>query len=98
MYFILVDWVGVFSYKILASDDLDPLLVWVDKENLIEFLIYYTLLIQLLHDLCTIFPYSLCDSIHVTVTCNIVMWYFPILFPCIVSSNKKRKENNDLVI
>jgi len=62
------------------------------------------LLIQLLHGLCTIFPQFPCDLVvwhHLTVTHNpvtlwhLVMWYFFALHPCIVSSEKKRKVNND---
>jgi len=34
-----------------------------DKDNLIEFSIYCTLLTQLLHGLCTILSYPLCDFI-----------------------------------
>ena len=44
-----------------------PLLVF-DKENSIEFLLdFFTLLIQLLHGLCTSFPYLSCD-----LSCNIM--------------------------
>jgi len=42
---------------------------------------------------------------HLTCDCDIVMWYFSTLLPCVVSPNKKRKEkerkrniNNDLAI
>jgi len=61
-------------------------------EVLITFLFNFcTLLIQLLHGLCTTFPYSSCDlSCDITLTYD--MWYFPTLLPCVVSPNVKRKE------
>jgi len=93
--------------KTLACDDLDPLLVWVNKENLMEFSIYYTLLIQLLYGLCTIFSYSIMWHDHVilpkcmTIICDIVMWHFSTLLSCIVSPKRKKKKrniNNNLAI
>jgi len=54
-----------------------------------------TLLIQLLHGLCTTFPWSSCDLVmwcYLTVTLwHLVAWYFLTLHPCIVSPEKKRK-------
>jgi len=47
------------------------------------------LLIQLLYGLCTTFPLFPCD---------LVMWYFLTLHPCVVSPKKKRKINNDLAV
>ena len=72
----------------LAWDDLITLQVQVNKENLIESsFISCTLLIQLLHGLCTIFPHSSCDLImwH----CDTVTWHFPVL---LMYSKSKRKE------
>jgi len=98
----------------LAKDDLDTLQVWVDKENWIEFsCISYTLLIQLLHGLCTTFPQSSYDYLmwcHMFVTMTMTLgtcdacdvwhlWYntFPHSF-LYSSKEKKRNINNNLVI
>jgi len=88
----------------LAWDDLTTLLVWVNKENSIEFSFNFcTLLIHLLHSLYTTFPHLLCNSLcDITLTCDTwhIIWYFPILLSCIVSPNIKRKKNinNNLAI
>ena len=74
----------------------------IDKENSIESsYISCTLFIQLLYGLCTTFPWLLCDFIVWHVTCDSVMWHFPILLPCVVSpkeKEKKRNINNDLAV
>jgi len=70
----------------------DIFLLWSQliTENLMEFLFkFYTLLIHLLHGLCTTFPHSSCDSImwcyldlwsmiHVTynISCNTFLHFF----------------------
>ena len=86
----------------LSPDNLITLQVQVDKENLIEsLLISCTLLIQLLHGLCTIFPHFSYDLIiwHDIVTSHscdsdfvtFVTWHFPTLLMC-SKSKRKRKE------
>ena len=71
------------------------------KEDLNYLYIYYMVHALLSH---TQYITLSCD---ITLTCDTwhVMWYFPILLPCIVSSNKKRKEkekkrniNNNLAV
>ena len=85
----------------LAWDDLITLQVQVDKKNLMEFLLDFSiLLVQLLHGLCTVFPHPSCD-INVTWccdTCDVTLSCTP---SCVVSPKEKKKKrniNNDLVI
>jgi len=64
----------------------------------------YILLIQLLHSLCAIFPYSSCDSIHVITPYDILICdcdhvTFSYTPSCIVSPKRKKKDiNNNLAI
>ena len=67
----------------------------INKENLIESpLDFPTLLIQLLHGLCTTFPHLSCDTVtscHVTVTCDtcdVTLSHTPF---CVVQEERKRK-------
>jgi len=88
------------SFVKLSSRYLILLLIWVDKENLIEFLFNsYTLLIQL-HSLYTNFPYSSCDPVtwhdpviswYVTMICDIC--YMALSYTFSLCSKSKRKWN-----
>ena len=80
----------------LSRECLILLLIWVDKENIIESLFnFYILLIQLLHGLCTIFPCSSCDSICVTLPCD--MWH--VTLSCtssLCNKSKKKKKRKEI--
>jgi len=55
----------------------------IDKENSIEFLLDFpTLLIQLLHGLCTTFPHLSCDMLCDCDTCDVTLSCTPL---CVVS-------------
>ena len=82
----------------LAWDDLIILQVQVDKENLIEFPLDSVHYLYNYYIVCALLSYTY----HMTLfSCDVtwpvihylwyVMWYFPALFSCIVSLNKKTK-------
>jgi len=92
----------------LSREHLIPLLIWVDKKNLIEFsfnFVYYLYNYYMVYAILS-HAYHVTSSCDVTlgpVTCDIVtvMWYFPVLFPCVVSPKEKKKKrniNNDIAI
>ena len=76
----------------------------LDKENSMEFsCIFCILLIQLLHGLCTTFPWLSCDFI----LCDVTLWHCHVTLSCTPSlcskSKRKRKEkkrniNSDLAV
>ena len=69
----------------------------LDKENLIEFLcISYTLLIQLLHDLCTTFPWLSYDLICVMSACDIWLCHVTLSHtPSLYSKSKRKRKKKE---
>jgi len=75
------------SFVRLSSECLILLLIWVNKENLIESSFNFCiLLIQLLHSLYTNFPHSSCDP---------VTWHDPVYHkrPLTICDGKEDKRN-----
>ena len=90
----------------LAWDDLDTLLIWVDKENSMEFLLFSVHYLYNYYMVCALLSHTYHVTYHVT-SCNVIvtMWYLwhdTFLHSSYVISpketKKKRNINNDLAI
>ena len=79
----------------LAWDDLDTLLIQVDKENSMKFLLNFLHYLYNYYMVCALSSYTPMWPGHVTSPdCDLwhlVMWYFLTLHSCVVSPEKKYK-------